>query len=74
MAIEVTPVAGSPKFPRAYRSKPEGFVVLFFSEESGAVLKTGGNSFWKVGDRNTSFVSCHDESHWEPVNLSITHD
>lgn len=73
MSIEVTPVSGSPKFPRAYRATKNKHVVLFTSPREGIVLSVGSAPV-TVGQIGDTWVSCDDRSLWEPVNVTITHD
>ena len=72
MAIEVTEVKGAPKFPRAYRSKTYGYVVLAFTSTRGVVIT--GSAYQKVTGEPDNWSTGFSADCWEPVNLSITHD
>lgn len=72
MAIEVTEVKAAAKFPRAYKAI-SGEVVLFFGRNDGVVIASGDNSS-KVGHSSSGWTRFDNNSVWEPVNLTITHD
>ena len=60
------------QYPVARRSLIDGIVVLFFSKNTGVVIKTSPDSEMIFGDISTDWISCSEETIWEPVDITIT--
>ena len=56
----------------ARRSLIDGTIVLFFSKNTGIVIKTSPDSETIFGDISNDWISCSDNTIWEPVDITIT--
>ena len=56
----------------ARRSLTDGTIVLFFSKNTGIVIKTSPDSETIFGDISNAWISCSDNTIWEPVDITIT--
>ena len=60
------------KYPIARRSLTDGAIVLFFSKARGVVIRTSPESVYDFGYFSDDWISCSEETIWEPVNITIT--
>ena len=56
----------------ARKHREHGFIVLFLSKNTGTVIKTSPDSETIFGDISNDWISCSDNTIWEPVDITIT--
>lgn len=59
------------KYPVARKNIKNGFIVIFFSENSGVFIDSTKIRI-ELGEWYFSYNSIHDRKYWEPVNITIT--
>lgn len=60
------------QYPVACLSLKDGIIVLFLSKERGVVIKTSPGSAYDFGYFSDDWISCSEETIWEPVDITIT--
>lgn len=59
-------------YPIARRNLISGFIVVFFSEAVGFVIKAPESCVYQPGDLFTCGPTCFNPELWVPVNITIT--
>lgn len=70
--MEVTDGSEIIQYPVARRSLTDGAIVLFLSKDRGVVIRTSPDSKYDFGYFSDDWISCRNETIWEPVDTTIT--